>query len=112
MLEAASVLSFFVAFALLHGAAPNRFPVKRSRPSRAVPALMRAGALVATGGGLASWTRTENTTAALLAALAALSVMATHFVLLAPLFPRAMWGLALACPLLIVALLALGGGHG
>lgn len=112
MLEMAAVLCFFCAFALLHGAAPGRFPIRRAKQNRSAFQLMRLGTLVALAGGVATWSRAENTTAALLVALAALSVVATAFVLLAPRFPRTLWGLALACPLLIGALLALGGGRG
>jgi hypothetical protein len=112
MLETASVLCFFLAFALLHGASPGRFPLQGLKPSGRLRALLRAGALVAIAAGVTSWSRAENTTAALLVALTAFSVAATAFVLLAPLFPRTVWGLALACPVLVAALLALGGSHG
>ena len=112
MLEAAAVLSFFVAFALLHGAAPHRFPLKRAKASRGVFLCMRAAALVAAGAGVLLWSRAEDATTALLVAVAALSVVATVFVLFAPLFPRAIWASVLACPLLIIALVLMGGSHG
>lgn len=112
MLEAASLLSIFLAFALLHDAVPSRFPFKRSRASRVVFAAMKAGALAAAAGGIALWTRAENTTSALLVAVAALSTAATAFVLLAPLFPRAVWVSVVACPPLVAVLVFMGGGHG
>ena len=108
MLEVASLLSFFLAFALLHGAAPSRFPLKRSRPSRRVLELMKFGALAAVGLGVAVWSRTENTSAALLHAATALSLSGTLFVLLVPVLPRAAWRAAFACFPLIVALLVVG----
>lgn len=112
MLETASLLSFFLAFALLHGAAPSRFPLKRSTPSGRVIELMKFVALAAIGLGVAVWSRTENTRAALLLAATALSLSGTLFVLLAAVFPRAAWSVALACLPLVVALLVAGSGHG
>jgi hypothetical protein len=112
MREAAAVLCFFLAFALLHGSSANRMSRWRARRSGRLPGLLRAGALAAIAVGVTSWTRAENVTAALLVALAAVSVAATAVILLMPLFPRTLWVLALACPVLIVVLLAVGGRHG
>jgi hypothetical protein len=39
-------------------------------------------------------------------------VVATVFVLLVPLFPRAIWASVLVCPLLIAALVLMGGSRG
>lgn len=112
MLKAASVLCFFLACALLHRASPKRRALWRAKTSEKLPALRRAGAVVAMAVGVTSWSRAQNTTAAVLVALAALSVAATAFVLLVPLFPRTLWGLALVCPVFIAVLLVLGVSHG
>jgi len=112
MLEVASVLSFFVAFALLHAAAPARFPLKRTKVSRAGVVCLRAAAVLATGGGVLLWSRVEDMTAALLVAAAALSVAATAFVLFAPVLPRALWALVIASVPVAVALALMGGIRG
>jgi multisubunit Na+/H+ antiporter MnhB subunit len=112
MVEAAALLSFYLAFALRHGADPRRFPVPRWRPTRGPLRLMNAGAAAAAIAGIALWTRAENTTSALLVAVAALSTAATAFVLLGPLFPRAVWVSVVACPPLVAILALLGGGNG
>lgn len=112
MLEGASLLSFFLAFALLHGAAPNRLPLKRTKAGRTVFTCMRTAAVVTAGAGVVLWSRTQNATTALLVAIAALSMVATVFVLLAPLFPRAVWALVIACLPLTIALALLGGSNG
>jgi hypothetical protein len=112
MRETAAVLCFFFAFALLHGASPTRRSLWPSKLRARLAAFLRAGALVAIAVGVASWSRAESATAAWLVALSALSVAAPTFVLLVPLFPRTLWGLALASPLFIAALLVLGGSRG
>lgn len=69
---------------------------------------MRVAAAATTLAGVVLWARTGDMVEALLVALAALSVAATSFVLLAPLGPRALWSVVLAFPLLIVALALVG----
>jgi hypothetical protein len=108
MLESASVLSFYLAFALLHGADAARYPLKGARPSRQLLRCMKGASPLAAALGTALWAEADSARAALLVAPTALSAVATVFVLLAPVAPRVLWGLALACPPLILAL-ALGG---
>jgi hypothetical protein len=112
MLEAAAVLLLFLSFALVHGAATGRFPVSGWKPGKGSVALLKVGALAAAAGGVACWSQVDNTTAALLVALSALSVAATLVVLLSPVFPRAMWALLIVWSLLVVLLLPLGGWRG
>jgi hypothetical protein len=108
MMEIAALLSFYLAFALVHGADPRRFPARRWQPTRGALFAMRVAAAATTLAGVVLWARTGDMVEALLVALAALSVAATSFVLLAPLGPRALWSVVLAFPLLIVALALVG----
>jgi hypothetical protein len=112
MLEAASLLCFYLAFALLHGAQPARFPLKTWQPSRRWIGLMRLSALLAGAAGALLYDLRHGPSDALLIALPALCVMATAFVLLAPICPRLLWGLALACPPLVLVLSILGASDG
>ena len=112
MFEGASLLSFYLAFALLCGADPRRFPAPSWKPTEGWLRAMRLGAVAAVIAGVALWTRVGGVAAALLMAPTALSVAATVFVLLAPLAGRMLWGVALACPLLIAILALAGGSNG
>jgi hypothetical protein len=107
MLEAASVLSAYLAFALLHAAEPRRLP----RPSHRPPPgwAMRLAAMAAYAAAVALWARAESVGAALLVALGSFTLCASLFVLLAPVAPRLVWGLAAACPVAIAALALCGG---
>ncbi len=107
MTEIAALLSLYLAFALAHGADPRRFPA-RWKPTRGLLFAMRVAAAGATVAGVVLWARTGGIVEALLVALTALTVAATSFVLLAPLSPRALWSVVLACPLLIAALALVG----
>jgi hypothetical protein len=98
MFEAAALAAIYLAFALLHAAAPSRHPAGRRRACR-------LAALACGAAGVGLWALAEGPTAALLVGLAALSVFATLIVLLAPVAPRLVWGAALACA---PAALALG----
>ncbi|WP_437589109.1 hypothetical protein [Sorangium sp. So ce1000] len=115
MVEAASVLSAYLAFALLHGARPERLPLRisaRLRARRAWRAVARVLAAAAFSLSVWLWSRAEAGAAAFLVPFAALLVAASAFVLLAPVWPRAVWGLALLCPPAIVALSLFGARHG
>ncbi|WP_438006486.1 hypothetical protein WME89_49230 [Sorangium sp. So ce321] len=115
MVETASVLSAYLAFALLHGARPERIPfgvASRLRAWRAwrVAARVLAAALFSLSVWL--WSRAESGAAAFLVPFAALLCAASLFVLLAPLWPRAVWGFAALCPPAVVALSLAGAFHG
>jgi hypothetical protein len=115
MVETASVLAAYLAFALLHAARPERIPfgvATRLRGRRAWRVAARGLAVASFSLSVALWGRVEAGPAAFLVALAALMVAATLFVLLAPIWPRAVFGLALLCPPAIVALSLLGARHG
>jgi len=112
MQEAASLLCFYLAFALLHGASPGRFPLKTWQPSQRRSGLMRLSALLAAAAGVFLYDLRHGLSDALLVAFPALSTMATVFVLLAPTCPRLLWALALACPPLVLILSILGASDG
>ena len=112
MVELAALLSFYVAFALLHASHPSHFPVRRWKPTRLQLGGLELVAALATVLGVALWARVEGLTAALLVGAAALSLTATLFVVLAPLAPRLVWGIALGGTALIPVLMALGGHDG
>ena len=104
MFEVASLLSLYFAFALLHAADPRRWPRILPRSIRCASGKMRALAGLSGVAGFWFSSRIHDVTGASLFVLTALAVIATSFVLLVALLPRAMWGLALACPPLVVAL--------
>ena len=66
MLESASMLSFFLAFALLHAADPARFPARRRKPTRELLRTMRLGAMAPALAGVVFWTKVEGLAAALI----------------------------------------------
>ncbi|MGK3969795.1 hypothetical protein WMF38_32565 [Sorangium sp. So ce118] len=115
MVEAASVLAAYFAFALLHAARPERIPfgvASRLRGRRGWRVAARILAVAFFSLSVALWSLAEAGPAAFLVALAALLVAATLFVLLAPIWPRAVWSLAVLCPPAIAALSLLGARHG
>ncbi|WP_438025468.1 hypothetical protein [Sorangium sp. So ce233] len=115
MVETASVLAAYFAFTLLHAARPERIPfgvASRLRGRRAWRVAARALAVAFFSLSVALWSLVEAGPAALLVAFAALLVAATLFVLLAPIWPRAVFGLAVLCPPAIAALSLLGARHG
>ncbi|WP_433931244.1 hypothetical protein AB3662_43880 [Sorangium cellulosum] len=115
MVEIASVLAAYFAFALLHAARPERIPfgvASRLRGRRAWRVAARVLAFGFFSLSVALWGRAEAGPAAFLSALAALLVAASLFVLLAPIWPRAVWSLAVLCPPAIAALSFLGARHG
>lgn len=115
MVETASVLSAYLAFALLHGARPERLPfgvAARLRARREWRASARALAAAFFSLSVWLWSRAEAGAAAFLVPLAALLCAASAFVLLAPVWPRVVWGLAVLCPPAIAALSLLGARHG
>lgn len=109
MVETAALLSFYLAFALVHAADPRRSRVRGSRPAPGLSRALRLAAVIQAIAGVALWTRAEGLAAALLVGVSALSTAATVVVLLAPLAPRLVWSVALVCPPAIVALLLAGG---
>ncbi|WP_437293219.1 hypothetical protein [Sorangium sp. So ce426] len=115
MVETASVLSAYLAFALLHGARPERLPLviaARLRAWRAWRAAARVLSVASFSLSVWLWSRAEAGAAAYLVPLAALLCAASLFVLLAPVWPRVVWGLAFLCPPAIAALSLLGARHG
>jgi hypothetical protein len=109
MLEGATLTWAFLAFALLHGAEARRRP---SFLSRLPGGSLRVAAVAALALSISTWTRVEGMAAAILVVLAALSLAATLFVLMAPLLPRVTWVLALASGPIAVALSLMGGHRG
>jgi hypothetical protein len=107
MLEAASVLSAYLAFALLHGADPRRLPRPPHRPPPAWA--MRVAALAAYAAAITLWARADGLGSALLVGVATSTLCASVFVLMSPVVPRIVWGLAATCPV-VVAVLAVRGG--
>jgi predicted anti-sigma-YlaC factor YlaD len=112
MVELAALACFYLAFGLVYGADRGRFPLKRWKPARLLFAGMKLVAALSTSVGVALWARVEGATAALLVAVTALSVAAIVFILVAPIAPRAVWGLAFSVPLLVLGLLLAGGARG
>ncbi|WP_438040328.1 hypothetical protein [Sorangium sp. So ce128] len=115
MVETASVLSAYLAFALLHGARPERLPfgvAARLRARREWRASARVLAAAFFSLSVWLWSRAEAGAAAFLVPFATLLCAASAFVLLAPVWPRAVWGLAFLCPPAIAALSLLGARHG
>lgn len=110
MFEAAALCSAHLAFALLHAADPQRRPRGLAGLVPGSAHLFRAAALAALAWSVVCWARAEDTTAALLVALAALCTSATLFVLLVRVFPRLMWAAALACAPAALLLPLLGRG--
>jgi hypothetical protein len=114
MLETASILAAYFAFALLHGARAERIPFQiaaRLHARREWTAVARILSVVFLSLSVWLWRRTEPGPAALLVAFTAFLVAASLFVLLAPLWPRAVWALAVAC-LPAIAVLSLAGALG
>lgn len=108
MLEGAALLALYLAFALLHAAEPRRRPPSWPARAPAWDRRRRIAALACLASGVGLWAHAEDLAAALLVALAALTAFATAVVLLAPVAPRLMWGLAIACAPAAIAL-SLGG---
>jgi multisubunit Na+/H+ antiporter MnhB subunit len=113
MLEAATFASTFLAFALLHGAEPRRRPARfRTLGAWWSPAATRATAGLLLAASVGQWTRVEGLSAAFLVVAGAFSLAATLFVLLVPLLPRVIWGVALASAPAALVLSLLGGRRG
>ncbi|WP_437926837.1 hypothetical protein WMF37_48685 [Sorangium sp. So ce291] len=115
MVEIASLLAAYLAFALLHAARPERVPFRvapRLRRRRAWRIAARALAAASFSLSVWLWRRTEAGPAAFLVPFAAFLCAASLFVLLAPVWPRAAWGLALLCPPAVAALSFAGAFHG
>ena len=110
MFETSALFSFFLAFALLYGARESRFPVRhfssvKFRPSRAVILGLRVLSATIALLGVYLWAVRGGVTAALLVGLSGLCVSASFFVLMAPLWPRALW-LAVAASFVALAVLS------
>lgn len=115
MIETASVLAAYFAFALLHAANAKRIPfgiLSRLRSKRAWSPAVRAVAVVFFSWSVWLWSRVEAGPAALLVVFTAFTVAASVFVLLAPVWPRAVWSLAILCPPAVAALSFFGAFHG
>lgn len=113
MLEIASLLLAYFAFAALHAAAPVRAPWRARRATTrlwgAALRLVSLGSFLAT---VALWQRIEVSALAFIVPLFALMVSAGLFVLLVPIVPRVMWGLAALCLVAAPVLVLLGLRHG
>lgn len=115
MIETASVLAAYFAFALLHAANPRRIPfgiLSRLRSKRAWAPAARAFAVVFFSWSVWLWSRVEPGPAAILVAFTAFMGAASVFVLLAPVWPRAVWSLAILCPPAVAALSFVGVFYG
>jgi hypothetical protein len=113
MLEIASLLLTYVAFASLHAADPARAPWRvratAHRLWRAALRLIAAGAFIAA---IALWQRMEGSALGFIVPLAILMASASLFVLLVPLAPRLTWGLAALCLAFAPMLAVIGLRHG
>jgi hypothetical protein len=113
MLESATLMWVILAFASFHAADVHRRPVRfqnmaapwSSTALRAVGVLLLALSVTLRS-------NVEGLAAALLVVLAMCCGAATLFVLLAPLAPRVVWGLAIACAPAGLILSFLGVVHG
>ncbi|APR84280.1 Hypothetical protein A7982_09629 [Minicystis rosea] len=102
----AATLMAYVAFGLLHAASPSRFPFDwpMKRTALWTPGL-RLGATLAFVLSCFLFGRREGWGAGTLSGVFAISLWGCVFVIAAPLFPRAVWLVAAAAPVLsIVAL--------
>jgi hypothetical protein len=113
MLEAATFAWVTFGFALFHAAEPRRRPV-RFQTSLPIwsPAAMRIAGTVVLALSVTQRSNVEGLAAALLVVLAMACGAATLFVLVAPLAPRIVWGLAIACAPAGLILSFLGVVHG
>jgi uncharacterized membrane protein YsdA (DUF1294 family) len=113
MLELASLLLTYVAFAALHAANPARVPWRvpetAHRLWRAALRLIAVGAFIMA---IALWHRLEASALGLIVPLSILMASASLFVLLVPLAPRLMWGLAALCLVFAPTLAVIGLRHG
>ncbi|WP_437675084.1 hypothetical protein [Sorangium sp. So ce131] len=115
MVETASILAAYLAFALLHAARPERIPfgvAARLRGKRAWSAAARGLAAAAFALSVWLWSRAEAGPSAILVAFTALMAAASLFVLIAPVWPRAAWIPALLSPPAIAVLSSVGACHG
>ena len=98
MVELASLSLTYIAVASLHAADPARAPWRVRRAAhrlwRAALWLLAAAAFITA---IALWRRVEMGALGFIVPLALLMVEASLFVLLVPLAPRLMWGLAALC---------------
>ncbi len=112
MLELASLLLTYVAFASLHAADPARAPWRvretAHRLWRAALRLLAAGAFIAA---IALWCHLEVSALGFIVPLSSLMASASLFVLFVPLAPRLMWGLAALCLVAAPALAVIGLRH-
>lgn len=104
MREMASVLAAYLAFVCAHAAGTGRLPpIGKWRGHRA-PLALRIVSVAAFLGSAALWPREGTLLISILGASLSFFVSASAVILLRPLFPRAIWGLAWAAPFLIAAL--------
>jgi hypothetical protein len=108
MFEAASLASLYFGFAVLHAANAARLPCGFPLVRAWGRGTLRIVAVLAFAVGVWLFHWNDDVTSACLLALTAFSGVATLFVLLVPVFPRIIWGLAVASPLLGVGLVLLG----
>jgi hypothetical protein len=115
MAELVSVSAAYVAFALIHAADARPLPsglhaaLHRVRFARTGLRLLALAAFALSSW---CWSRVEDGPSILLVPFTAFMAAASVFVLLAPVAPRLVWGLALLFPPLVFALLASEVGHG
>lgn len=112
MLEAASILSAYLSFALLHGAQPARLPAKLAESVRAFDAWC-LGARLAAGFFLTLsvwlWSLAASGAVVWTGPLAAWMLSGAFIVLVRPVWGTLVWGLAAAFPPAIIILSVLGG---
>lgn len=115
MLETASILSAFLCFALLHGADPKRLPERLAKSVSAFDA-WRLGARLASllffAFAVWLWSRAGDGAAVWAGPFAAWMMSGVIIVLVRPVWGRLVWGIAAACPPVIIVMSVLGGIHG
>jgi hypothetical protein len=113
MLESATLMWAILAFASFHAAEVRRRPVRfRNLAAACSPIALRAVGVLLLALSVTQWSNVEGLAAALLVVLAMFCGAATLFVLFAPLAPRVVWGLAIACAPAGLILSLLGVVHG
>ncbi|HMI85430.1 MAG TPA: hypothetical protein VK550_15145 [Polyangiaceae bacterium] len=112
MREAAALSALYFSFALVHAADSRRLWPGLCHWKLCNRTGMRILAALSVAAGMWFLRRAYDATSAVLVALTALSAIGTLFVLLVPLFPRTIWGLALACPPLVILFALLVEQHG
>jgi hypothetical protein len=111
MFESASLLALYLGFASFHLANPERQPDLWRPHLRKVSAALPWAGAVLWGIGTALWAAAQGIVSAVLVSLTALCFIGTFFVLLVPVAPRLVWGIALAGGPIALSLVLMGHLH-